>query len=393
MQQSQSAPHSPASSIEPPSPSSTYLSGRHSPGSSTPSLAIPDHISIPHIPQLNAPLTLTHSRITSAQFAGAPRRTRSRPPSPLPRRRRHGDGFPRSTTLESDAPSGHSRPPSPFRPQSPLPFPQLTKPLTSTHSRITSAQFPGAPRRSRSWSPSPLPHSHPLPQSTALESAAPSHGPSPPPFLGGSRVAAVEGNPSSPHLPDRHFLGGSTSSLANPDDIPLPHIIPHLNAPLTLTHSRITSAQFAGAPRRTRSRPPSPLPHSHPLPQSTTLESAAPSPGPSPTPSFGGSRVAAVEGNPELSKPFCQQSTASLFTKGLDIDLGGDDPSLPLDLPSQAEATVIDGSNQLFSMYNEAEARHDRERAERWETDADSAVIVVRRQFFLPPGYHCTQSS
>ncbi|KAN0140923.1 hypothetical protein V8E53_001367, partial [Lactarius tabidus] len=33
-------------------------------------------------------------------------------------------------------------------------------------------------------------------------------------------------------------------------------------------------------------------------------------------------------------------------------------------------------SNQLFSMYNEAEARNDREMAERWESDADSAVIV-----------------
>ncbi|KAF8257010.1 hypothetical protein EI94DRAFT_1516346, partial [Lactarius quietus] len=33
-------------------------------------------------------------------------------------------------------------------------------------------------------------------------------------------------------------------------------------------------------------------------------------------------------------------------------------------------------SNQIFSMYNEAAARHDRKVAENWERDADSAVIV-----------------
>jgi hypothetical protein len=50
-------------------------------------------------------------------------------------------------------------------------------------------------------------------------------------------------SPSSPHpLSDRHFPGGSTSFIANPDDMQLPHI-------------------------------PSPLPHSHGFLQSTTLDS------------------------------------------------------------------------------------------------------------------------
>ena len=89
-------------------------------------------------------------------------------------------------------------------------------------------------------------------------------------------------SPSSSHLSDRHFPGASTSSIVNPDDIQLPHI-PHLNAPLTLTHSRITSTQFAGAPRR--SRPPSPLPYSHPLSQPTPVGSPAASPAPSRPPS------------------------------------------------------------------------------------------------------------
>jgi hypothetical protein len=94
-------------------------------------------------------------------------------------------------------------------------------------------------------------------------------------------------SPSSTHHPNRHFLGGGASPMANPDDIPLPHTIPHLTAPLTLTHSRVTSTQFAGAPRRSRpqSRPPSPLLSSHPSPQPTPVGSPAASPRPSRSPS------------------------------------------------------------------------------------------------------------
>ncbi|KAI9440629.1 hypothetical protein H4582DRAFT_1481961 [Lactarius indigo] len=69
-----------------------------------------------------------------------------------------------------------------------------------------------------------------------------------------------------------------------------------------------------------------------------------------------------------------EQSTASNL--GLDIDFDQDDPPQPIDPPSQAEATIIDGSNQLFSMYIETTTRHDLEVAENWERDADSAIIV-----------------
>ena len=103
-----------------------------------------------------------------------------------------------------------------------------------------------------------------------------------------SPISSIAPSLSSTHLSDRHYHGGSPSPMANLDDIPLPHNIPHLNAPLTLTpHSRITSTQFAGAPRRSRpqSRPPSPQPPSHPLPQPTTGGSPAASLGPSQPPS------------------------------------------------------------------------------------------------------------
>jgi hypothetical protein len=98
------------------------------------------------------------------------------------------------------------------------------------------------------------------------------------PIMGRSKSAPASesslgpSSPGSPHHSDRDFSVGSTSHIVNPDDIQLPHV-PHLSAPLTFTHSRITSTHFAGAPRRSRS--PSPLPHSHGFLQSTTLESAA----------------------------------------------------------------------------------------------------------------------
>jgi hypothetical protein len=166
--QSQSPPHSPESSTGPPSPGSTHLTDRDLPGGSTPSLANPYDIQLPHIPRLSGPLTLTHSRITSAQFAGAPRRSRYRSsswsPSPLP----HSYSFPRSTALESATASpAHSRPPSPFRPSSPLLFPQphrspespvldssggiqipdvvISPPARSQRTRADSEQLPSSP--------------------------------------------------------------------------------------------------------------------------------------------------------------------------------------------------------------------------------------------------------
>ena len=113
--QSQSTPHSPASSLAPSLPSSD----RYIPVSSTSSIANADNIQLPPIPHLNTPLTLTHSRATSTQFAGAPHRSRSRSPFPL------SHSLPQSSTLESPAASpDHSRSPSPLLFSQPLPLPQ-----------------------------------------------------------------------------------------------------------------------------------------------------------------------------------------------------------------------------------------------------------------------------
>ncbi|KAH9168446.1 hypothetical protein EDB89DRAFT_1583042 [Lactarius sanguifluus] len=46
------------------------------------------------------------------------------------------------------------------------------------------------------------------------------------------------------------------------------------------------------------------------------------------------------------------------------------------DPPAQAAATFVDGSNLLFSMYNETTAEHDRKVVENWRSDADSAIVV-----------------
>ena len=106
-----------------------------------------------------------------------------------------------------------------------------------------------------------------------------------------SSLSSIAPSLSSTHLSDRHYHGGIPSPTANLDDIPLPHTIPRLSTPLTLTHSHITSTQFAGAPRRSRPqyRPPSPQPHFHTFPQPTPVGIPAASPGssrpPSPLPS------------------------------------------------------------------------------------------------------------
>jgi hypothetical protein len=138
VEQSQIAPHSPVSSIEPLSPSSTHLSDRHSPGGSTSSIANPNEMPLPHIPHLPNPLTLTHSRITSTQFAGAPRpsRPRSRPPSPLLPSYPLPQTSPVGTPAASPGPSQSPSPiPSHLQLPQPNPSPQpsvLDSPRTQT---------------------------------------------------------------------------------------------------------------------------------------------------------------------------------------------------------------------------------------------------------------------
>ena len=59
-------------------------------------------------------------------------------------------------------------------------------------------------------------------------------------------------------------------------------------------------------------------------------------------------------------------------------------PSWTVDPPAQAAVTFVDGSDPLFSIYNEISAEHDRKVAENWRSDADSAIIAVRRQICIP---------
>ncbi len=88
-----------------------------------------------------------------------------------------------------------------------------------------------------------------------------------------SRAPSLHG---SPRRSDRQLSVGSTPSIADSIHSATQLPIRRLNTPLTLTHSRVTSTQFAGAPRpdRSRSPSPSPFPHSPPFLQSSTLESS-----------------------------------------------------------------------------------------------------------------------
>ena len=134
--QSQSAPRSPTSSYSFPSPGSPRRSNKRLSRSSAHSIASSHNADIVHSPRpltiipFNTPLTLTHSRVTSTQFAGIlPSRPRS--PSPKP------------TPLSFSFP-----PPSPSQPPS------------------------RSPSQPPSRSPSPSLYSHPLPQLSAPESSS-----------------------------------------------------------------------------------------------------------------------------------------------------------------------------------------------------------------------------
>jgi hypothetical protein len=98
--------------------------------------------------------------------------------------------------------------------------------------------------------------------------------------------------PGSPRRSGRRLSSGSTPSIAsskNADSVrgTRPLTIRHMNTPLTLTHSRVTSTQFAGVPPA-RPRSPSPiqipLTVAFPSPSQSPLPSSSPSPSPSPSP-------------------------------------------------------------------------------------------------------------
>ncbi|KAH9020476.1 hypothetical protein EDB85DRAFT_1896190 [Lactarius pseudohatsudake] len=99
-----------------------------------------------------------------------------------------------------------------------------------------------------------------------------------------SPALSLRSLPGSPQRSDRRLSTGSTPPVAgshSTDSINggRQSTIRHLNTPLMLTHSRVTSTQFAGAPpSRSRSPSPSLLP-----PLSFPSPSTPPSPSPSPT--------------------------------------------------------------------------------------------------------------
>ena len=143
---------------------------------------------MPHVPRLNSPLTMTHSRSTSTQFAGAPRQSRSQSRS---RSRSRFPQLPQLNTQQIPAASpNHSQPPSPSPSQvsspRPLTFPEPSVPDSPSStdvpygegsrppsinilppSRSQTAEF------SQSLSVNPVPLSFPS-QETLLDSDIPS---------------------------------------------------------------------------------------------------------------------------------------------------------------------------------------------------------------------------
>lgn len=51
---------------------------------------------------------------------------------------------------------------------------------------------------------------------------------------------------------------------------------------------------------------------------------------------------------------------------------------LPTQDPSQAESSFTDGSDVLFSLYNEKAAEYDQKLAENWREDARGIMLLVR---------------
>jgi hypothetical protein len=91
--------------------------------------------------------------------------------------------------------------------------------------------------------------------------------------------------PGSPQRSNRRLSGGSASSIASSHNADSIHstrqlTILHVNTPLTSTHSRVTSTQFAGVPPG-RSRSPSPIPIPLPVSFPSPISSPLPSPSPS----------------------------------------------------------------------------------------------------------------
>jgi len=57
---------------------------------------------------------------------------------------------------------------------------------------------------------------------------------------------------------------------------------------------------------------------------------------------------------------------------------------LPTQDPSQAESSFTDGSDVLFSLYNEKAAEYDQKLAENWREDAQGVMLLVRNAVLFP---------
>ncbi len=130
------------------------------------------------------------------------------------------------------------------------------------------------PNRNGGPSKSPIPISaEELPLTPVIgQSQSTHHSPAP----------SLSSLPGSPQRPSSRLSGGSSASFVSSHNANSIHsaqqeTIPHLSTPLTLTHSRATSTQFAGAP------PNPPSPRSFPFPLSFPFPSPSRSPSPSPS--------------------------------------------------------------------------------------------------------------
>ena len=62
-------------------------------------------------------------------------------------------------------------------------------------------------------------------------------------------------------------------------------------------------------------------------------------------------------------------------------------PTQSLNSPSQAMSDFADGSDALFSMYNEMAAGRDQKLAENWREDANAIMLLVSQRFPHPFEY------
>ncbi|KAH9023870.1 hypothetical protein EDB84DRAFT_1564593 [Lactarius hengduanensis] len=151
-----------------------------------------------------------------------------------------------------------------------------------------------------------------------------------------SRASSLHG---SPRPSDRQLSVGSNASIADSIHSGAQLPIRRLNNPLTLTHSRATSTQFAGAPRPDRSRPPSPSPFPHPPPLHQSGTPANPGGTQPPRDTSEGSRRSSIDIN--VSPPSRSPSPTS------GSEHSTQDPSSPTAFPPYFPEALASSSDQL----------------------------------------------